>query len=47
MAIGVAVVGAMVIVWAGIAFEETLVEQWYLWNWTQQRKRNRNWRRKS
>ncbi len=31
MAIGVAVVGAMVIVWAGIAFEEKLVEQWYLW----------------
>ncbi len=31
MAIGVVVVGAMVIVWAGIAFEEKLVEQWYLW----------------
>ncbi len=32
MAVGVVVVGAMVIVWAGIAFEEKLVEQWYLWN---------------
>ena len=31
MAIGVVVVGAMVTVWAGIAFEEKLVEQWYLW----------------
>ncbi len=31
MAIGVVVVGAMVIVGAGIAFEEKLVEQWYLW----------------
>ena len=31
MAIGVVVVGAVVIVWAGIAFEEKLVEQWYLW----------------
>ncbi len=31
VAIGVVVVGAMVIVWAGIAFEEKLVEQWYLW----------------
>ena len=29
--IGVVVVGAIVIVWAGIAFEEKLVEQWYLW----------------
>ncbi len=29
--IGVVVAGAMVIVWAGIASEEKLVEQWYLW----------------
>ncbi len=31
VAIGVVVVGAMVIVWAAIAFEGKLVEQWYLW----------------
>ena len=31
VAIGVAVVGTMVVVWAGIAFEEKLFEQWYLW----------------